>query len=356
VLDLWRRRTAASQAAELATLVRDLNKPLPEIIEYHRKVLVSTLSSSKPQARTPKELEAELMSTIMERHARGGDIIVGHNFGSAMPYLNMVLGGIQSGHMSVIAGPTGAGKSLLALNIAKAIAIDKNIPTLWIAQEMSSVETSMRNASLISGLNNTRVQAGAVGKDPKDFALLRDAALKLGSSAFHCAKPRDGTIDEILSIVDEFRFRFGIQVVIWDYIQLVQPSKEQYGMNREQVIGAASKVVKNRFTEDMGLAAIVIAQQNRDKMSKGVEKVGGSYQISQDSDDFVEIIKKEKKEIEEDGANMGNRYIRVSKRRGGVSDFGISAFVDDETGTSSLRIIEKADYRQIAETYQKIFS
>ena len=65
----------------------------------------------------------------------------------------MILGGIQPGHMVVVAGATSSGKSVLAMNMLKCLAVDNNVPTLWIGQEMSSKENTMRLGSILSGLD-----------------------------------------------------------------------------------------------------------------------------------------------------------------------------------------------------------
>jgi len=127
-------------------------------------------------------------------------------------------------------------------------------------------------------------------------------------------------------------------------------------VSREQVIGNASKVIKNRITEDMGLAAVVIAQQNRDlnNNAKTTQRVGGSYQIAQDCDNFIEIMTKTKKQMIEDGVHNGNRYIKIGKRRGGISDFMVHASLDTDERTASLRITEMTKPSEQAALYARL--
>jgi DNA primase catalytic core len=337
VLDMWRRRTAANQADKLKDASRDLSIPFVEVVNDHRRQLISTVASSRPQAKTPSELSDEAFHEIKEREKAGGDLIIGHSF-SGMSCINMILGGIQEGHMTTIAGDTGDGKSVFAMNMLKSIAVDHNVPTMWIGQEMKSMDNTMRLISMITGIHNTRVQTGNLTQD--EAKLVADARKIIASSGYHMFKPRDGTIDEILAAVDEYRFKYGIRVVVWDYIQLVQQAEWQSRISREQIIGHASKVVKNRMTEDMGLAVVAISQQNRDSKQTGKKGVAGSYQISQDTDNFMEIIAKTKKQIAEDGETQGNRYIAVEKRRGGAADIRINAFLDIDPRTVTLRLTE----------------
>jgi len=352
VLDMWKRRTVSEQSYKLAESTRDLSRPFVEVVNVHRKKLIDVVSTSRPQARTPEQLANEFYSMVQEREKSGGDSIIGYSFHS-MPLLNMSLGGIQNGHMIVIGGDTGAGKSLFGMNILKCLAIDAQVPCLWVGQEMPTRDNTARLVSIMTGIHNTRIQTGSLTQaEAERIRGAKDYIAK--SSKFYSAKPREGTIDEIVAIIDEYRFKYGIEVVFWDYIQLIVGAIHQNGMNREQIIGAASKVMKHRVTEDMGLAAIVIAQLNRDKESKGKQKVSGSYQIMQDCDDAILIDVKTKKQLIEDGESNGNRYIELAKRRGGMSDVRLHAHLDASEKSASLRLSECGSPKQQSEIHSKV--
>jgi len=337
VLDMWKRRSASEQANELISASRDLSRSFTEVVNDHRKNLISAVSSSRPQARTPVELAKELYNEVKERERSGGNLIIGHDF-YAMPSINMILGGIQPGHMLVVAGDTGAGKSLLAMNIANCVSVTHGKRYLWIGQEMQSKENTMRLASISEGLNNTKLQAGSLSQD--EAVRFSKAVQTIENSGLYMAQPRTGDIDEILAIIDEYRWKYDIEGVIWDYVGLINASQDQFRWSREQIIGHASTTIKNRVTIDMGLPAILIAQMNRDKHAEGKHKIAGSFRIIQDADDFLWIEEKSAKQIAEDGKAKGNRLVRIGKRRGGVSNFIAHAYLDTDPRTCTLQIRE----------------
>jgi len=337
VLDMWKRRTASEQASELVSASRDLSRSFTEVVNDHRKNLISAVSSSRPQARTPPELAKELYNEVKEREKSGGNLIIGHDF-YAMPSINMILGGIQSGHMLVIAGDTGAGKSLLAMNVANCIAVTHGKRYLWIGQEMQSKENTMRLASITAGINNTKLQAGNLSQNEANTFV--KAVQTIENSGLYMAQPKSGDIDEILAIIDEYRWKYDIEGVIWDYIGLINASQDQFRWSREQIIGHASTTIKNRVTIDMGLPVILIAQMNRDKHAEGKHKIAGSFRIIQDADDFLWIEEKSAKQIAEDGVSKGNRLVRIGKRRGGVSNFAAHAYLDTDPRSCTLQIRE----------------
>jgi replicative DNA helicase len=353
VLDMYRRRVATNQADRLVDSSYDLSIPFIEIVTEHRKHLISASSSIRKQARTPQELGQEFWDEIKYREKLGGNLIIGHSF-HALPSINMILGGIQPGHLVILAGDTGAGKSILALNMLNCFSVMDDKKYMWIGQEMASVENTMRLASIITGISNTRIQSGAVSQ--KEAQELAEARLKIDNSGFHWAPTGPGHIDEILALIDEYRWKYDIEGVFWDYIGMVTKAPEQRGWSREEILGYAATTIKQRVTVDMGLPAIILAQMNRDKHAEGKQKIGGSYRIIQDSDDFLWIETKTKKQIAEDGEGNGNRYVRVGKRRGGVDTFVANATLDTDPRTCSLRISECSTPSEVSNLYSRLIA
>ena len=124
------------------------------------------------------------------------------------------------------------------------IAIDAGINYLWIGQEMSSKDNTRRLCSIMTGIDNTRMQTGNL--TAKEAIKIKQAEEQIANSGFYYAKPSDGHIDEILSIIDEYRWKYDIKGVIWDYIQLITTATGQERFNREQIIGHASKIIINK--------------------------------------------------------------------------------------------------------------
>ncbi|MCK5611402.1 hypothetical protein KAR91_56550 [Candidatus Pacearchaeota archaeon] len=357
VLDMWRRRSASEQATNLITASRDLSASFIEVINEHRKNLITTMTSTRKQARTPQELANEFYDTIKLREQLKGNLIIGHDISGtlsnpALPNLSIALGGIQP-HYTILAGDTSAGKSLFGMNLLNCLAITHKVPTMWIGQEMHSEENTMRLASIMKGINNTKLQSGAISGQ-KQAKIIADTVKELSDSGYYYSKAPDGHIDEIISAIDEYRWKFGIKAVIWDYIQLITAAGYQSTWNREQIISHASGIIKNKIVQDMGIAVIVIAQLNRDKFASGSHKIAGSFRLSQDCDNFVWIEKKTEKQIAEDGVRKGNRYIKLGKRRGGVSDIMIHAKLDTDPSSATLRLTECFTPLEYSKFYSKI--
>jgi DNA primase len=342
VVDLYRRRRGIEQSKLLQASLQDLGKPTNNVLSTFRRDMVSSMEVRQDDTSTPVNLSDALRKELEERSMRK-NAIVGHDFTelrdvddkihTLMPYTSLAMSGLQKAHQIIISAYSGVGKSLMGLQMATSLAVCKQpteqVPVLWVALEMTPIEIAMRQVSMITGLNNSRVQAGMFNPEEQDKV---DKALDMiAKSQFYIKKPKTGSIDEIFAMIDEHHFKYGIQGVFLDYIQLIASGEQDKGASREQVIGRASKVMKFQVAESMGLFSVCIAQQNRSNYVAGetgkIENMGGSYQISQDADDVILLAEKTPQQMAE-AKDRGNRTGNLDKRRGGSSDLLIDYDLD----------------------------
>ena len=353
--DLFKRRQAIDQSRMLVAMMQDVGRNTKDILSKYRLQLVSTIETNGDRPSTPIQLADSVLKIVQERMSSDKKII-GFDFSritdvegktnDCLGGLNLVLSGLQTKHNIIISANSGVGKSLLALQMAISVSLCENpadqIPTLLVPLEMTEDEIMMRAISQLSGLNNTKVQLGAFNND--EWLRFNKALDRIAHGKLFVKKPQSGTPEEIFSIIDEFKFRYGIKVCVLDYIQLILAGPDDRGKSREELIGGASKMLKNKIADKLDIAQIIVAQQNRKDFKAGgassIEQIGGSYQIAQDADDMLILIQKTPDQMKEE-TNGGNRKCIVDKRRGGQSDINLDMNVDDQTGGSSLRWTEK---------------
>lgn len=342
VVDLHRRRSGIEQSRVLQAMLGDLARPTNDILSKYRRQMVSSIEVRRDDTSHPVAL-ADAVSRELEERMMRKSAIVGYDFSelrdvdgqkiNCLTGTTLAFSGLQSGHQVVISAYSGVGKSLLALQMATSISICKDIPdqvpTLWIPLEMNAMETSFRQISMLTGIDNTRLQAGLLNTE--EHKKVKAALDMIARSQFYIKKPKTGTIDEVFAIIDEYVFKYGVKAAFLDYIQLVASGNEDKGASREQVIGRASKVMKNQVAEAMGVVSVCIAQQNRQNYVAGdtgkIENMGGSYQIAQDADDVMLLAEKTPEQMAEN-KDRGNRTGFIDKRRGGTSDIHIDLDLD----------------------------
>ena len=358
LVDLYHRRVGIEQSRIFQSMMQDLGKDADKSITSFRRQLISCVELKQDSTSTPELLSSVVLHEIQDRMNLSGHVI-GHDFsrlididGQSIPcltFLTLAMSGLQSGHEFIISANSGVGKSLMALQMAISISIcpapADQVPVLWIPLEMNAVETTMRIVSMLTGINNNLVQAGKFNAE--QFFRVKKALDMIARSKFYIKKPRTGSIDEIYSIADEYRFKYGIMGMFTDYLQLMSPGESDRGLARHEVIGRASKVLKNQIAEDMKIFSVAISQQNRKDFKMGetgkIENVSGSYEISQDCDDFLILAEKTDEQMQK---TPGNRQGFIDKRRGGQSDIRFDLELDVNQGIT-LRYVERVPPEQM---------
>lgn len=342
VLDLHKRRVALRESEVLGKRVKNLQLDFNVVVDQHRKNLTAKSKATYTQANTPEEI-SNLLAKSIEKRIQSGGAFMGSDFSATLPALCQAINGISPGHDVVIAGSTGAGKSLLAMNIITPLVMDKGEKWLWINQEMTTEDNGLRMVSIMTGISNRAIIKGQLNND--QVGIVHNAIERVATSGLYSYQPVHGTIDEILATIEDYHFKYKLTGVVWDYIQLVSASNDQRGMSRDQVIGEASTIMKNKVALGMQLGCIVVAQRNRSGDQHGSEAIGGSYKVAQDADVLIEIQKPRQRPTD-DSAQVGNRMISIPKLRHGASDAKIDIFLSDDQATSNLRLIEAASLKE----------
>jgi replicative DNA helicase len=103
-----------------------------------------------------------------------------------------------------------------------------------------------------------------------------------------------------------------------DYAQL-QYVSDKRTETRSRELGTISKAWKE-FSQDMDVAVVLISQLGKQALeaeTAEAEHGFGSYEIAQDSDNYITLKDKKKDEIEQAGIEHGNKTMNISKNRMG---------------------------------------
>lgn len=224
--------------------------------------------------------------------------------------------------LTVVGGVTGTGKTTLTVNIAEAMAkAGKRV--LLFSLEMGAVEIQRRRYVSESLLPISFFMGWKSG--PPDWKQRLDSAkAKLKQRAFSVVYAADLSATAIRAHARREKVKNGLDVVIVDYIQLVEPPK--VSDNRARDVATVSRAMKALAME---LDVLVLAVSQLSRMP-GNRKHGEplltdlreSGAIEQDSDNVMLLWKHP-----EDAPGVAR--LKVAKQRDGEA-FGISMFHDAE--------------------------
>ena len=184
---------------------------------------------------------------------------------SGFPSLDAITMGWQSGNLIVIGARPGHGKTAIALNMARAAAIDHNIPTAFFTLEMTDVELADRLIGTETGLVSN-MRKGKVKMKDEDWSHLEAALVRAAKAPLYIDETPGLTISEFTSKIKRMKAERDIRIAFVDYLQLMHASghESQY---RAQEIGEISRQLKETAKE-LRIPIIALAQLNRNLMGR----------------------------------------------------------------------------------------
>ena len=195
---------------------------------------------------------------------------------SGMPSLDKITGGFQGACLYVLAGRPGMGKTAMGLTLAVNAAIAGN-RVLFFSLEMSHAQLMQRVLSRFSG---SAVHSG-------DVPYNTDAAVEKACGLMLDIDDASGlTALDICARATQHKRRNGLDMVVVDYLGLVQPSDKR--ANKVHQLEEVTQAMK-RLSKDLGIPVILLSQlsralEGRDEKRPGLGDLRDSGAIEQDAD------------------------------------------------------------------------
>jgi replicative DNA helicase len=166
--------------------------------------------------------------------------------------------GLQPGNLVIIAARPGVGKSSLATNIARNVAVTRQ-PVALFSLEMSRFEIGMRLLCSEARVPWDRIRSKRVG--PNDWSNIVQAAELLHEAPLHIVDAGNVNIVDIRAKARRLRSTRNLGLIVVDYLQLM--SHHGRVENRQQEIAEISRSLK-LLAKELEIPVIAVSQLNRD--------------------------------------------------------------------------------------------
>ncbi len=175
--------------------------------------------------------------------------------------LDEVLNGFQRSDLVIVAGRPSMGKTSLALNIARNAAVDHRACVALFSLEMSRDSLVTRLVSSESGVNSRRIRFGEHKTEEEERKVL-EATGVLSECPIYIDDTPMIRMAEMRSKALRLNYERGIDMVILDYLQLMQGESAGRGENRVQEISYISRALK-ALARELDAPVLAVSQLSR---------------------------------------------------------------------------------------------
>ena len=213
---------------------------------------------------------------------------------------------IEPGELFIFAAEAKQGKSMMLLNCAVDL-LRQDKAVLYLDSELNTRLFTARILAHIAKVEYKRLTAGAY--DNEEAERINEALEWLKSKKFtHLYIPMFDQ-QTIYTAVKKVQHTQGLDVLIVDYFK---GSGDGDAFDSYQELGRFVDMVKNRICGEMGIAGIGAAQ------ATATGKVADSAKIGRNASTIAIIQDKTPEEVDLDGAECGNKKLRVILNRNGM--------------------------------------
>mgnify|MGYP003675283385 FL=1 len=209
-------------------------------------------------------------------------------------------GGWQETDLVIIGGASSMGKTSFALAILLNACKYSNTPSVIFSYEMSSNQLLKRLISMESGVSNSYIINGTLGKD--EYLRVNQAIGSIEKLPISIDDCNITSLNYLQSRIREYVSKKNVKLVLVDYLQLV--SHNSKGSNREQEVSKVARTLKN-LAKELEVTIIALSQLNRGVGMRAMGKptlsdLRESGEIEQASDVVILIHRPEYYGIEHD--------------------------------------------------------
>lgn len=258
--------------------------------------------------------------------------------------LDNLLAGLQKSDLIILASRPAFGKSSLALNIARHVAVHEKKPVGIFSLEMSKEQIVDRLIASQANLDLWKIRTGRLSREgePSDFDVINNALGILGEAPIFIDDSSSPTVLQMKAMARRLQAEHDLSLLVIDYLQLVQPDSHHESM--VQQITRISRALKD-MARELNVPVLALSQLSRavEQRSPPIPRLADlrdSGSLEQDSDVVMFINRPDKYD---QAARPNVAEIIVAKHRNGPIGSRELYFNDS---TVSFETLEKREVEE----------
>jgi len=232
-------------------------------------------------------------------------------------HLDRITSGLNNSDLIVVASCPSLGKTSLALNIARNVAVEKDVPVLIFSLEATEEQLSMRMLTAESRVDVHHIRAGSLGDE--DWDRLRKASDILCKAPIYVDASPGISILDIEIGAEDIKEKTGATLIIIDYLQLIKGEPDARNRRHElaEMAGDLKRLAKKLDIPIMLLFQLDINVEERDNKRPTLIDLANAGSLDQDADMVLFIYRDEIYHPDIEHSNKGWAEIIIAKNRSG---------------------------------------
>ncbi len=256
--------------------------------------------------------------------------------------LDTLLGGLKRSDLVIVGARPSVGKSSFALGIARNAAINQGANVAFFSLEMSAEQLAVRLLSAESGVDSTRLRLGQQ-TELEERRIIRASGVLSEANIWFDDTPVL-TAPQLRAKARRLAGERGLDLIIIDYLQLMQGESGSSRENRVQEISHISRTLKG-LARELDVPVIALAQlsraiENRHPRIPMLSDLRDSGSIEQDAD-VVMFLSREELYITPEQWAAQHPELPESTYPKGVAQVHVAKHRNGPTGVVELRFRER---------------
>jgi len=327
VQDASVRRILSRVASEMIAQAHDDTQNCREIIEEAEKSIFDI--TDKQQTSRYKSANEIVRMTVesIEKLYHNKDSYTG--VPSGYPDLDTLTNGFQKSEFIVIGARPSVGKTAFALSMAANMSIRKKRPLAFFTLEMSDQALMQRLLASEARIRSESLRSGMLR--PSDFGALTEAAGRIYESPLFIDDTPNMKLLDLRAQARRLKSREKVEVIMVDYIGLIQPESKG-NIPRHEQVAEISRSLK-ALARELEIPIIALSQVGRQSEGKApsLADLRESGSIEQDAD-VVMFLHRER---EQDSSSIETQLIIAKQRNGPIGTVNL-AFLPHFTRFESM--------------------
>ena len=311
-------RNLINSATAIAGMGYEDTEDVAVVMDKAEKMILEVAASRDNNDFTPiKNILLTTFSKIeMLYESKGG--ITG--LATGFKDLDKLTSGLQPSDLVLVAARPSMGKTAFTLNVATNIAVKEKKAVAFFSLEMSKEQLVQRMLCAEGAIDSQRLRIGEL--DEKDWGKLISAADRLAAAPVFIDDTAGITVMELRSKARRLKAEHDLQLIIIDYLQLMQGRSSKGSDNRQQEISEISRSLK-ALARELNVPVVALSQLSRSVESRQVKKpmlsdLRESGSLEQDADIVMFLYREDYYDPDTENKNITD--IIIAKHRNGPVD------------------------------------